>query len=340
MKSVHRVALSTAIILLFLAGLCSASVVTLDVASKSANADDPDVNPGGIKVVGSQVGLVVNSTITQPQSFTLRVNGLTEPAYDVWTNSKLLSTKTAKELEAGIELRIDGRITDANMMRCLTKAKPLIKVAAKRLQASKDPEERRVYNTLTQADGWVTGSTNFEQAWRSVRVILAPAGRALQRMSWGQRRTDVETADGVTKACWLLQQARARMFGVIKNPTLRNDAVVAMTPVDFNVRYTNKNGKPGIEAEVVNNTDLPISGTISMALPKDWKCTAKSLKITSVEPGKTFRLTCPLAAASKDAAPPDSVPIAANLTIVRDQFSASFRLRQIAAMELSCPPHP
>lgn len=318
--------LALSFICLVTMGQSYASIVTVNVAGKSATSDVNTLNAKSVKVQGDQIGVYVTSTILEPQVFTLKLNGLGHESYDVYINNAFKWTKPASELESGVEFTVDGRIVDSAMMRCLEAVKEPVQKAYDRISASKAPEAQRVCATLNQAKDWVRSGTQVDQAWRSVGIIIAPTGRMLQSMTWLRRGSDIETARGVTRACWLLQQARARMYHAIKDPDLRNEAVVAMTPASFSATYSTKNGKPHVDAKLLNNCDLPISGSISMALPAGWKSTAKKVKFGSLKSGETFSLAFDLVAPSKTAAAPDSIPMAANLTVVQDPFTASMKV--------------
>lgn len=318
-------------ICLICAGLSSASVVTVDVACKSISSDVATLDVAkGLKIQGDQVGLLARSTVIEPQIFTLKINGLASQGYDVYVNRAFKWTKTAKDFEAGVEFRVDGRIVDSALIRCLEAVKEPIKKASDKLSSSSDPEARRVSHTLGEAAGWARLSTARDQTWRSVTIIVAPTGRTLQSMKWATRNTDVETVTAVTNACWYLQQARDRMYHVIKDPVLRNEAVIAMTPLEFTAVYSTKNGKPHIDARLLNNCNLPISGYISMALPPGWKSTAKKLKFSKLKSGEVFSLAFDLVAPSKTAVAPGGIPMAANITVVQDTFRASMKLTTTA----------
>lgn len=332
MTPFHKTALFTAIILIFLAGTCGASVVAVDFASKSAKSDVKDLEPGKVQVENGQLAVFIKNLSTDPQSFSLKATGLTEPGYDVYANGASVGAKTCQELEAGISLTVDGRVADPEKMRCLLAARQPIMSTFGRLQKRTDAESRRVCYTLSQAVGWVSTSILSEQGWRSVSVVLSPAGRALygKVTSNDQRKSKEQTISIPVEACWLLQQARSRMSKVIKDPQLRTDAVTALTPVLFAAVYATDNGKPRVEATLTNNCDLPVTAAITMALPKGWKPANKNLDSIKVKSGQTLKLALDLTAPSKTAEAPANVPIAANLTIVQKQLSASLKLRHVA----------
>lgn len=335
MRPLHKTALSTAIILIFLAGACGASVVTVDFASKSAKSEAKNLEPGKVQVENGQLAVSIKNLSIEPQSFSLKATGLTEPSYDIYANGASVGAKTSQELEAGVSLTVDGRVADPEKMRCLFAAKqPLVRTFG-RLQKRTDPESQRICHTLSQAIGWVTTSILYDQNWRSVSVVLSPAGRALYGTvtTNDARKSKEQTISIPAEACWLLQQARSRMSKVIKDPQLRTDAVAALTPVHFTAVYTTGNGKPRVEATLTNNCDLPITTAITMALPKGWKSANKNLDSIKVKSGQTVKLALDMIAPSKAAEAPDSVPIAANLTIVQKGLSASLKLRHVAVKQ-------
>lgn len=323
--------LALSFICLVTMGQSYASVVTVDVAGKSATSDVKTLEAKQVKAQVDQIGVFVMNTIFEPQVFTLKFNGLGHESYDIYVNKAFKWTKPVSELASGIEFTVDGRIVDPALIRCLEAVKEPIQKAYDRINASKAAEPQRVCGTLNQAKSWARTSLQREQAWRSVSVVLAPTGRMLRPMGGITRGSDIETARAVTRACWLLQQARDRMYHGIHDPSLRNEAVVAMTPMDFSATYSTRNGKPHVDAKLLNNCDLPVNGSISMALPAGWKSTAKKLKIDNLKSGETFNLAFDLVAPSKTAAAPDSIQMAANLTVVQDAWTASLKVRAAKA---------
>lgn len=307
-----------------------AAMVTVDAVSKTAKSDVTTLDLSSVRVQGDQIGIFVKNTIPEPQIFILKVNGLKDQNYDIYINHESKGSKSTKDLEAGVEYRVDGRVTDPDMLRCLIAVKDTAGKAYNRMRKLPDSEAQRIANTLSQAKGWAQSSLQRDQAFRSISVILAPAGGMVQPMQWLTREGDYETARAVTRACWLLQQARAQMYRVIHNPVLRNEAVLAMTPVEFTALYSTLNGKPHVTAKLTNNCNLPVSGAISMTLPKGWKTTAKRLGFNDLKSGETFSLSFDLISPSKKATPPDSVPVVASITVTQDDMTAGMKLSTTA----------
>jgi hypothetical protein len=328
MRLIRKIILPMTICLTW-TGPLYAATVTVDMAAKTATSDSAAVEPVTPRVRGEQVGVLVKSTIVEPQDVRVRFAGLKDQGYDAYVNGEFKGPKPAKEFENGVQYRIDGRITDPAMMRCLTALQDPIRKAYDRLQAASSSEAIRVRGTLSQASDWVTAGLGRDQAWRSVTVVLAPAGKTLEAMAWPKREDEYGTARAATTACWLLQKARDRMYHAIEDPALRNEAVVTLTPVEFTAAYSVRNGKPHIDAKLTNNCDLPVSGEVSFALPAGWKANAKKLKFAEVKSGQVFSTSFDLIAPSKAAAP-DSIPIAANVTVTRDIYTASLKLKVVA----------
>jgi len=313
------------------AGMSRAATVTVDIAAKTSKSDVGTLDPSKPKISGEQVGIFIKSTIIEPQYLTLKFVGLADQDYDVYVNHSYKGVKPAREFESGVGYRIDGRIVDSAMTKCLAAVKEPVNKTNGRLQALRSSEAKRICWTLGQATDWVQTGLARDQAWRSVSVIVVPSGKMLEPMEWLVREGEYETARAVTNACWLLQQARDRMYDVIRDPVLRNEVVAALTPVGFAAAYSTKNGKPHIDAKVTNNCDLPVSGTISYALPSGWKTNAKKLKFEGLKSGQTFSTSFDLLPPSKAGAP-ESVPVAANVTVTRGDMTASFKLKIIACM--------
>lgn len=303
-----------------------ASVVSIDVAAKKATSSVDSLDPKGLNVQGDQAGILIRSNIMTAQKFVLKTSGLKDLSYDVYVDQELKHKKTAKELEAGIELSIVGRTADPAKIRCLESALPDINKANSKLSKAADAEAKRISYTLSQAAGWASVAKNREQRRRSVAVIIAPSDKTLRRTSFTGQEEEAKVAEGVDRACSLLQQARDRMFHVIKNQLLRNEAVVAMTPVTLNATLVINEGKPQLEAVVLNNCDLPVSGAISVVLPNGWKNEAKDLTIKSLASGQSRKVSFDLIRKDKGAAVPDKLPVAANLSVAQDRYKAEFML--------------
>lgn len=310
-----------------------AGVVTLDAAANKATSDTSALEPKWLRKSGDrQYGVYVQSTVLEPQSFTFRITGLKEQSYDIYVNSAYIGEKSVGQLEQGIELSIPGRVADPGQIRCLESLKPKVDAEYARLQKIKESEPMRVSNTLMQAVDWVNSGIRNEAVYRSVDIVAAPAGKVLQKMVWSTRLDAAAAAKAVGRACWLLQNARDRMHECIKDPELRDTAIAALTPVDLSVEFSSRNGKPHVEAKLVNNCDLPVSGVLSCALPKEWKMNVKDLAFKELKSGQTFCVSFDLVPTVKSAPAPDKLPIAATMTITQDLLTAKFKLKTVAAM--------
>ena len=327
----------SAIILLCLLGMgisSYAGIVTVDVATKTAVSDSAKlrVRARQVKVKADQVGLIVESTVDDPQTAVVRFNGIKDQSYDVYINGSYFGEKTSKALQTGLSIPIPGTVADPIMMRCLTALSSKVNAEYKRLQKIKGNEPQRVSYTLSQADDWVRSGIGSDQSYRSADIIINPSGIVLQDMTWRSRSDADETAATIVRACWLLQQARDRMYDVIKEPELRNFAVAILTPVDLTDNYSVKNGKPHVDVVLLNNCNLPISGNIDISVPNGWKTNANGLSFNNIKSGKTFKLSLDLIPTLKSAALPRIVPVAANVSVKQDSLYAKFKLQAPASI--------
>ncbi|MGB9620370.1 MAG: hypothetical protein ACPL7K_08150, partial [Armatimonadota bacterium] len=243
---------------------------------------------------------------------------------------KYVGVQTARELETGIRLTLAGRVVDPDMMLCLTKVQPMVDAEYLRLRTISSPEPARVCATLQQAIGWVRSAINAEKFHRSASVVVNPEGRALEPIQAATRLEADETISAATRACNLLQQARARMAAVINDPDLRDSAVTSMTPVDFSTSFVARNGRPHVEAVITNYCNLPISGKIMAAVPKGWKWNAQNTTFSDLKTGRTFRLALDLVPASPGAAVPDGLKMTALIRVVQESYRAEYRIRTLA----------
>ena len=320
----------------------TAGVVTLDSVEKSTSSDTADLEPMAVKARPGQVGAFVKNNSLAPVKFTLKVTGLKSGDYDIYVNDvrfqvkmaeelrkqfgmpeippitergEVIRGKTSAQLEQGIEISIPGSVSVPRFERCLKAMQPHVREAADILAMYCDEQSKRALGTIKQAIDWVSSGLTSDETYRSAQIIVAPAGVEPQEMLWRHRQDAEQVGKSQWRACRLLQLARSRMFSVITDKRTRDLTVAALTPVDFLVSYTILNGKPHVHAKVVNDLDIPISARITMALPKGWKTTAKSLDFPEVKSGETlevqFRLIPPVAGEK----PPETLPIAANLVI-------------------------
>lgn len=312
----------------------NAAVITVDAAAEKASSDTASLDPHWVKKEGEQVAASVRSTIMDAQTFTLKISGLADASYDVYVNGSCRGESTADQLAVGFQITIPGTIGPADVMRCVNASKARIQPEYERLAPSKDPEEKRVWFTYGKALDWCRSAINHEATWRSVDVLIAPSGKALKQMIWRTRLDKETTLRGLAQSCRLLQQARDRMNRVIKNPELRNQAVVTLTPVDFTAKLLTVNGKPRVELRLTNNCNLPVSGKFGIALPKGWKTTARTLDFTDIGSGKTHVLAADLIAPSRTAQAPESLPVAAYVTVTLDRLTASCKIKSTAVRVL------
>ncbi len=329
----------------------TAGVVTLDFNERTAASDTVDLDPIAVQVKNQQIGVYVRSTTMQPQTFTFKVTGLKEGNYDVHVNDICfqeeaseelrehfglpvtprstepgitIRDKSAGELEEGIELAIPGTVADPVAARCLEATRPQLDEAIVHLKMYRDQESKRVMSTLRQAVGWVASGLGSEETYRSASVIVAPVDEELQSMMWRHRQDAQGTVTTMLRACKLLQSARSRMYNVITDDALRHLAVAALTPVEFTVSYTTEQGVPHVEATLTNKCNIPISGHISMALPRNWKTNARSLEFDQVQSGSSFNLSFDLIPPAQDEVAPWQLPIAANVLLSQTIDPADF----------------
>lgn len=315
---------------LVFAGLGSASVVAVDVASKAATSDVSTLEPTStVSIQGHQISLMVRSKTLEPQLFYMRYTGLVSPSYDLYVNNEFKGSKSKDLLQKGVEIRVDGSVVDPGMIRCLNSIPPGLKVVCDRIKDAKDDETKSIHGILSEALERSKLTLNQEQNWRSVAVIINPAGIALEDSESYIRKSDYETASVVTNSCWQLQMAREAIYHQAKIVELRNDAVKALTPVEFSASCSVKNGKPHISVKLLNNCELPLSGTVSLGLPAGWKAPGAKLKFSQLKSGQTFSLSCDLVASAKSPAPKE-VPVTADVTITQLDKTAKMKLSATA----------
>lgn len=328
----HLIAfLFTLLLCLTALGVSSAAVITVDPESKTAKSDVATLEAKAVRLVGEQVGFFVQSLTETPQKLVAKVGGLKDQDYDIYINQSFIGTKPGSELREGLTIEIPGTVGDPDCMRSLRALQPVVRPEYERMRESKVPEVMRVSFMFNQVVDFINSGIRNEKTYRSAAVILSPSGKVLQPMTFMTRHDAQTTAQAVVRACYYIQKARDRIYDVIKDPELRNSSLVTITPVVFAPVYSIRNGKPHVEAAVTNNCHVPIDGTISMALPKGWKSTAKSLAFSGLKSGSTHKLSFDLVPPTKDAQVPATVPMAATVKVFQDPFMAEVKFKKVAA---------
>lgn len=289
--------------------------VAINVAAKSGTRDGNALSAKSLRIMKDQIGVHVENPLLTAQQVSFKFDGLKNQDYDVYINGVSAGAMSAEKLSQGIEETIPGTVADTAAMRCLNALNDKIKPVYSRVHAIEGAEPWRAAYTLGQAEEWVTSGIRADQNYRSVDLVIVPAGQPTQKMVFVSRLTAENTAKAILNSCKLLHQARTRMYGVITDATLRNEVVDALTPVSLTASCTTKSGKPVVTAKIVNDSDLVISGKISLSDVKGWKAVGGKLDIGKLQPGKTFSTSFSLAPAAKNAPSLKSVPLTAVVDI-------------------------
>lgn len=314
------------ILMMLFACSASASTVTVDATAKKAVSDSSVFDPKVVRVIGDQVGVLIYNTTLVPQSVRIRFDGLKEQDYDVYINGSYSRVESSKTLADGIEYTIPGTVADKVAFRCLKPLEPKVAAIYEKMQKQEGEGPARTLSTLQQANEWIASAFRADVNYRSVEIILVPAGTMVQRMVFASRMDAEAAAQTGRNACNLMHLARSHMFRVLTDPDLRNEVVEALTPVTFSASLKTKNGKPVITAVIKNDCDLPISGAISVSLPKGWSTSGAKLSFNSLASGKSYQTSFGLTCKSKSAKPPKSVPLTAVITITKDRYTAKLWL--------------
>lgn len=308
-----------------------AATLVVDTLKQTVTCDDSSLEPRFLKPVDSQLGTFVQNTLFDSRQATIKFTGLENNArYDVYVNGKYIGVRNSEELANGLAVEVPGRVVDSRLMTCLEKVKPLLDAEYARLKDIRSSEPMRICATLQQAIGWVRSAMQIEKNYRSVTVVLVPEGRVLVRPPVPTRLDYEDTRAGIARSCRLLHEARARMSSVIKDLDLRNSAVISLTPVDLATRLVKGNGKPVVEAVVTNYCDIPISGSVTVDVPKGWQSNKKSLTFSNLQSGKSFRASFNLNPGKTSSTLPEGIKVSANIKVVHDGLSADYTIKAAA----------
>ncbi len=354
----RRSTIVLAVVGIFVAGFSAArcATVTLDAATKKATSDTASIEPERVTSIGDQLGVYIQSKSLKAQSVTVKIPGLTQDRYDVYVNwgafavkrakeiseaSKqpletppiepgyVIREKTAAELANGLEFEIPGRVVPAALMRCVESAQAGIKSAYDGLKGSSTGDPGRARYTLSQADGWVRSAIGVDEAYRSVQLLVVPAGVEPREMGGRTRYTASGTQDAVANACSLLQEARVRMYDNLKDPVLRETVVEALTPVEVNVRYyMGEKSIPFVTVEITNNCNLTASGTIDVSVPEGWKTQPKQGSFAGVKSGATCTCTLRLGRTIKNRPVPSTLSALVTVKVADAKSYAKLRIQR------------
>lgn len=308
-----------------------AATVTVDIPKSSVVCDSTAFSAKINKIAGSQVSLHVASDSPSPRSFTLKINGLQPGDQDWYVNGDYKGKKPDSAFVTGVALSIPGRGVSPELFRCIACVRDRVNAGYDAIKGNKETEHVRAANTLSQAQDWVTVAEKTDASARSKDVVVAPADVALVVKSGLNLKTPEDAQNTYINMCHLLQQARDRMFDNIKDPALRNQTVVALTPIDLQLSYYTVNGRAKGTATVVNNTNIPISGKVTPVAPAGWKVTAKTLGFKGLPSGKSFKADFALVPPKGGGALPASLRAQAAMTLGYEPFWASFTLTADAA---------
>ena len=309
-------------ILFLFSSICLCNEITLEYGSDTAFSTSKDLSTPIIQKSGKQIGLYVESISKESQSFTLKITNVPEGKWDVYVNQSYYASKTSEELANGIKFDISGSVADSNILQMLARLQKPVDEAYEKLNKSKDEEELRFSFTLSQVQEWITSAIQNEQIFRSIEVMINPEGLPLQPMDWYIRVTEEEAIESVINAAWLIQQARARMYEVLKNRELSNYAVQVLTPVEFTYELKNIEDTYYILLSLTSYCNLPLNGTFELEAPEGWKIQNADLKINNLKFGETKNLEIPIAKVNPNAEIPKNISAKTNLKIVQNEFTA------------------
>lgn len=304
----------------------SAATVTVSVATKSAKSDIKTLDPKAVRVIGDQVGVYIENTLLTPQQLEIKFDGVKDQDYDVYINGASSGVKSGQALREGIDRTIPGAIADPVAMHCLKALQPKVAPVYKSVHAREGAQPWRAAYTLGQAKEWVESGIRSDEKYRSVEVILVKAGNSMTRMPFASRLDAKASAKAVLKSCDLLHAARANMYNVLTDAKLRNEVVGALTPVSMSASCSMKNGKPTVTAVIVNDSDLPVTGNISLSDIKGWKTVGGKLDIGIVKPGKSYSTSFGLASSAKNCPTSKSVPLTAVVELTKRKSVAKLWL--------------
>lgn len=254
--------------------------VVFNVKHAQAAANGKTVKIGNVSdKKNGQFIFVVTSLVRDSVEVNLNIDGVDNPAdYDLYVNRKFMGklSKTQK-------LNIPKSSADQDKVHCLTLSFPKVVALYDRLSKSKDNDEQRAANTLSQAKSWIEKALSTEQRYISLFIHITPADKPVKESVKMKMPTENEAKMSIAEACWLLQQARARMYDVLKDNKLKTEVVYAMTPVEIRGKLEGKK----LTVTVLNFCNLPLNGLLTPTA----KTTPVKAVLTNIKGKKDFVFT-------------------------------------------------
>lgn len=266
------------------------NTIEVDIAQKSVKCDSDMLLARVMSSAPNQVFLHVFSNSMDPQKIIVKINGLKPGQQDLYVNGDYVGKKPGSVFENGCQFSISGRQVNPVLLRCIEATKDRVAEEMKKLKGAEDSEPVRVRNTISQAVGWINSSESYDKRARSIDIVVAPTDAVLQIKAAPIWNDPAGTNKIYLGACNLLQKARNRMYLVIKDKQLSNEAVAAMTPVDVKLSYHIIKGKPKGVVTVINNCDFDISGQVRPAAPAGWKVEARKPGFSGLKPGSAYKV--------------------------------------------------
>ncbi|MFQ3549093.1 MAG: hypothetical protein SNJ70_05030 [Armatimonadota bacterium] len=294
----------------------------MEYGSESAVSTTKELSTPIVQKVGKQTGLYVENVSKEPVSFVLKIINVPEGNWDLYINQKYIGVKNNSQLADGLKFEIHGFSVDEHIFKMLEILEKPVEEAYEKFSKSKDEEELRYSYTLSQVQEWISSAFSNEKVSRSVEVMINPEGLPLQPMDWYIRVSKEEAIESVVNAAWLIQQARARMYEVLKNRELSNYAVQVLTPVEFSYKIKSNENSNSILLSLTSYCNLPLNGIFEISAPAGWKLGVADLRINNLQFGETKKLEIPIKKINPNAEIPKNISAKANLTIVQNEFTA------------------
>jgi hypothetical protein len=221
-----------------------------------------------------------------------------------------VGTKTKEELASGIQVTFSGTgLTPAyNDYFKRLKDQGLRGAATYEPISSKDKDAGRCWAVMGSRGiaGWVDSIERGDLELRTVGIIIVPKGVSPIIPPGRLIPSGEEYSVRVKKLADWIQTIRMDIATKVQNSIYRNDTLSIITPTDFELLLP-KNIVPNsniiIRAKFTSWTDRPITGTVLLTLPTDWKALSKPVSIKTTGYGKSadaeFKVRVPKSTDSK-----------------------------------------
>lgn len=263
----------------------NAAVITLHAGSKTSDIQGSDASIFRFVVTKGTVQVVILNSKSKAQHPTVRFLELNAPNYDVYVDGSLIGSQSREVLEAGLPLDLKGCVL-------LDQRAPIQRIAEgadvllKEIRDSTHPDVSFLTAILANVRMWSRNADSRIRNSGGTHILLNPTGVAVAAPTiWTLIEPDA-VRNGTGKYWKAINFERSLIYRDIKDYTLRNRALAAITPVDLTVAREPCEKSAKLTCRITNKCESALSGKLVLETPKGSKSVPSAR--FSLDRGKSF----------------------------------------------------